>query len=95
MGSGSSYPKVTSTGKQTLRIWTWMSLQTTTTPTAISIKDIIKLIKEQEGLAQSDYLTKEQVAVFLKKNLSKLLVKDDQVTLKRDSSAKDNLAMLE
>src|SRR3569833_2163916 len=43
----------------------------------ITMKDIIKMIKQHEGLSQADYLTKEQVAIFLKKNLSKLLIPEE------------------
>lgn len=39
----------------------------------LGFKDILKMIRENEGLSQNDYLSKEQIALFLKKNLSKMM----------------------
>lgn len=35
----------------------------------INIKDIIQLIREQEDLSNTEYISKEKVAAYLKKNL--------------------------
>lgn len=52
----------------------------------IEIKDIIKLIKQQEGLSESETLSKEQVGAFLKKNLSKLLKQEEISSIKKDGT---------
>jgi len=43
----------------------------------LNIKDLIKIIKKEQGLHENEYVSKQQVAAYLKKNLHKILVPED------------------
>ena len=62
-------PKTNKVGKADMRNLDSKELAANYTSYKINIKDIIKLIREQEDISNTDYISKEKVAAYLKKNL--------------------------
>ena len=52
-------------------------------------------MREKEGLANTEYISKERAQKFLKKNLAKLLVLEDPATVEHNEEVQKHIQKLE